>query len=58
LIALQQVDPVWWTEGGWWGEEQMNVIVECLEDKDETLKKKVGNIWLAICILSKKFMMG
>ncbi|CAG8612959.1 8865_t:CDS:10 [Paraglomus brasilianum] len=44
LIALQQVDPVWWTEGGWWGEEQMNVIVECLEDKDETLKKKTLDI--------------
>ncbi|CAG8578175.1 3787_t:CDS:10 [Paraglomus occultum] len=44
LTALQQVDPVWWTEGGWWGEEQMNVIVDCLEDKDETLKKKTLDI--------------
>ncbi|RIA93751.1 armadillo-type protein [Glomus cerebriforme] len=40
LIALSEVDPVWWVEGEWWGEEQMRVIVDCLEEKDDSLKRK------------------
>ncbi|CAG8605080.1 15269_t:CDS:10, partial [Acaulospora colombiana] len=40
LIALSEVDTIWWAEGQWWGEDQMNVIVECLEEKDDTLKRK------------------
>ncbi|CAG8445318.1 5545_t:CDS:10 [Ambispora gerdemannii] len=41
LLAVSEIDPKWWVEGDWWGEEQMNVIVECLDEKDETLKRKV-----------------
>jgi len=41
LIALSEVDPVWWVEGEWWGEEQMRIIVDCLEEKDDSLKRKV-----------------
>ncbi|UZO11730.1 uncharacterized protein OCT59_003288 [Rhizophagus irregularis] len=40
LIALSEVDPVWWVEGEWWGEEQMRIIVDCLEEKDDSLKRK------------------
>lgn len=32
---------MWWMEGQWWGEEQMNIIVDCLEEKDDSLRKKV-----------------
>ncbi|GET00949.1 AP-4 complex subunit epsilon [Rhizophagus clarus] len=40
LIALSEIDPVWWVEGEWWGEEQMRIIVDCLEEKDDSLKRK------------------
>ncbi|CAG8674985.1 12601_t:CDS:10, partial [Ambispora leptoticha] len=40
LLAISEIDPKWWVEGDWWGEEQMTVIVECLDEKDETLKRK------------------
>ncbi|CAG8636676.1 3665_t:CDS:10 [Funneliformis mosseae] len=40
LIALSEVDPIWWAEGEWCGEEQMKVIVDCLEEKDDSLKRK------------------
>ncbi|CAG8450341.1 9270_t:CDS:10 [Diversispora eburnea] len=41
LISLSEIDTIWWMEGQWWGEEQMNIIVECLEEKDDSLRKKV-----------------
>jgi hypothetical protein len=53
LIALQEVDPNWWLEGEWWSEELMNVIVECLEEKDETLKKKVETLVLSNAVMRK-----
>ncbi|CAG8546169.1 21304_t:CDS:10, partial [Dentiscutata erythropus] len=40
LTCLSEIDPIWWIEGEWWGEEQMNIIVDCLEERDDTLKRK------------------
>lgn len=41
LEALYVMDPIWWVENDWWTEEKMRILVDCLEEKDETLKKKV-----------------
>nr|CAG8500495.1 8026_t:CDS:10 [Entrophospora candida] len=38
--ALYTMDPIWWVENDWWTEEKMRILVDCLEEKDETLKKK------------------
>ncbi|CAJ0826946.1 6161_t:CDS:10 [Entrophospora sp. SA101] len=40
LEALYTMDPIWWVENDWWTEEKMRILVDCLEEKDETLKKK------------------
>jgi AP-4 complex subunit epsilon-1 len=55
LIALSEVDPVWWVEGEWWGEEQMRIIVDCLEEKDDSLKRKVCLLLLIQCLMFLKF---
>jgi hypothetical protein len=55
LIALSEIDPVWWVEGEWWGEEQMRIIVDCLEEKDDSLKRKVCLLLVTLCLMFLKF---
>ncbi|CAG8610711.1 17854_t:CDS:10, partial [Cetraspora pellucida] len=48
LTCLSEIDPVWWIEGEWWGEEQMSIIVDCLEERDDTLKRKTLDLLYAM----------
>ncbi|KAF0548392.1 AP-4 complex subunit epsilon [Gigaspora margarita] len=48
LTCLSEIDPMWWIEGEWWGEEQMNIIVDCLEERDDTLKRKTLDLLYAM----------
>ncbi|RIB03451.1 hypothetical protein C2G38_2122971, partial [Gigaspora rosea] len=42
LTCLSEIDPMWWIKGEWWGKEQMNIIADCLEERDDTLKRKMN----------------
>ncbi|CAG8556266.1 18047_t:CDS:10, partial [Gigaspora rosea] len=48
LTCLSEIDPMWWIEGEWWGEEQMNIIVDCLEERDDSLKRKTLDLLYAM----------